>query len=181
MTSSSSFCTGATRIKKCRNASAAIDTKNRRRRRRRRTRASKNDDEEEESSSSLEYTLDRPLLVIVECDGVMIDVQTAGHRVAFNEAFKKLSITSADWTPTEYATLLRSGGGTAEGMIERYFHFYGYPRADLRDEVVAEENDMESAYEAYLRRQQGPNAKEDTFWVVRKLERVHLFNRHLMS
>ena len=166
MTSSSSFCTGATRIKKCRNASAAIDTKNRRRRRRRRTRASKNDEEEEEEeeeSSSLEYTLDRPLLVIVECDGVMIDVQTAGHRVAFNEAFKKLSITSTDWTPTEYATLLRSGGGTAEGMIERYFHFYGYPRADLRDEVVAEENDMESAYEAYLRRRQGANAKEDTF------------------
>ena len=75
----------------------------------------------------------------------MIDVQTDGHRVAFNEAFKKMSIMSADWTPAEYASLLRSGGGTAEGMIERYFHFYGYPRSDLRDEVVSQENDMESA------------------------------------
>jgi len=124
------------------------------------------DDDDAPSSSSPhsdEYNLDRPLLVIVECDGVMIDVQTDGHRVAFNEAFKKMSIMSADWTPAEYASLLRSGGGTAEGMIERYFHFYGYPRPDLRDEVVAEENDMESAYEAYVRRQQGPNAKKDTF------------------
>ena len=71
-----------------------------------------------------------------------------------------MSIMSADWTPAEYASLLRSGGGTAEGMIERYFHFYGYPRSDLRDEVVAEENDMESAYEGDVRKQQGARREE---------------------
>jgi len=143
-------------------------TNGRRRRTTKTTRAkaakNSNDDEnDDKNNNDQEYNLDRPLLVIVECDGVMIDVQTDGHRVAFNEAFKKMSIMSADWTPTEYASLLRSGGGTAEGMIERYFHFYGYPRSDLRDEVVAEENDMESAYEAYVRKQQGADAKKDTF------------------
>ena len=82
-----------------------------------RAKAAKNDDDDENDNNNTneEYNLDRPLLVIVECDGVMIDVQTDGHRVAFNEAFKKMSIMSADWTPAEYASLLRSGGGDRRG------------------------------------------------------------------
>jgi phosphoglycolate phosphatase-like HAD superfamily hydrolase len=113
---------------------------------------------------------ERMILIIVECDGVMIDVQTDGHRKAFNEAFKKMNIVAAEWTPAEYASLLRSGGGTAEGMIERYFHFYGYPRADLRDEIIQENQDMERAYEEYVQRQNSAgtsstssNKKKDTF------------------
>ena len=170
MRSTATATTSAT-VQKQSSWKTAVRTRSARRQRRRttktttRAKAAKNDDDDENDNNNTneEYNLDRPLLVIVECDGVMIDVQTDGHRVAFNEAFKKMSIMSADWTPAEYASLLRSGGGTAEGMIERYFHFYGYPRSDLRDEVVAEENDMESAYEAYVRKQQGADAKKDTF------------------
>ena len=74
-----------------------------------------------------------PLLVIIECDGVLCDVHLDGHREAFNEAFKELNMEGASWTQERYLSLLRTGGGTAEGMVERYFHFYGYPSPDLRD------------------------------------------------
>ena len=74
-----------------------------------------------------------PLVVIIECDGVLCDVHLDGHRVAFNDAFKELSMEGASWSPERYLSLLRTGGGTAEGMVERYFHFYGYPSPELRD------------------------------------------------
>ena len=55
-----------------------------------------------------------------------------GHREAFNEAFKELNMEGATWDQNEYLSLLRTGGGTAEGMVERYFHFYGYPSVGAR-------------------------------------------------
>jgi len=71
-------------------------------------------------------------LIVVECDGVLCDVHLDGHREAFNEAFITLGIEGAAWSKDEYLSLLRSGGGTAYGMLERYFHFYGYPTPELR-------------------------------------------------
>ena len=66
-------------------------------------------------------------LVMIECDGALVDVHGDGHRVAFNRAFAAKGVRSANWDHREYASLLRSGGGSAYGMLERYFHFYGYP------------------------------------------------------
>lgn len=63
----------------------------------------------------------------MECDGALIDVHGDGHREAFNRAFASRGVKNAKWNHAEYASLLRSGGGTAYGMLERYFHFYGYP------------------------------------------------------
>lgn len=82
---------------------------------------------------------DDALLVIVECDGVMTDVHLDGHREAFNETFRDLGMEGASWSQDEYLSLLRSGGGTAHGMVERYFHFYGYPTKELRaDDMLAD-------------------------------------------
>ena len=64
---------------------------------------------------------------MIECDGALVDVHGDGHRVAFNRAFQAKGVVSAHWDHAEYASLLRSGGGSANGMLERYFHFYGYP------------------------------------------------------
>lgn len=85
-----------------------------------------------------------PLLVIIECDGVLCDVHLDGHREAFNEAFKELNMEGASWDQERYLSLLRTGGGTAEGMVERYFHFYGYPSPELRDpsEAVPDETSV---------------------------------------
>ena len=74
-----------------------------------------------------------PLLVIVECDGVLCDVHLDGHREAFNETFVMLGMEGMSWSTDEYLSLLRSGGGSAYGMLERYFSFYGYPFKELRE------------------------------------------------
>ena len=44
----------------------------------------------------------------------------------------------ARWSQDEYLSLLRSGGGTAYGMVERYFRYYGYPTPELRGDDVGE-------------------------------------------
>ena len=69
----------------------------------------------------------------------MTDVHLDGHREAFNETFRDLGMEGASWSQDEYLSLLRSGGGTAHGMVERYFHFYGYPTKELRaDDMLAD-------------------------------------------
>ena len=88
------------------------------------------------SSSSTDASATGPLrsprLIVIECDGVLCDVHLDGHREAFNETFRDLGMEGMSWSVDEYLSLLRSGGGTAHGMLERYFAFYGYPTADLR-------------------------------------------------
>ena len=79
-------------------------------------------DGDDEASTTTTKTL-----VIIECDGALVDVHGDGHRVAFNRAFRARGAVKASWDHREYASLLRSGGGNAYGMLERYFHFYGYP------------------------------------------------------
>ena len=86
-----------------------------------------------DASETTEAESPEPLLIVVECDGVLCDVHLDGHREAFNETFTELGMEGMSWSPDEYLSLLRSGGGTAYGMVERYFHFYGYPTPELRD------------------------------------------------
>ena len=86
-----------------------------------------------DASETTEAESPEPLLIVVECDGVLCDVHLDGHREAFNETFTELGMEGMSWSQDEYLSLLRSGGGTAYGMIERYFHFYGYPTPELRD------------------------------------------------
>ena len=62
--------------------------------------------------------------LIFDCDGVLVDTERDGHRVAFNKAFEEKSI-NAVWDVDEYKELVKVAGGK-----ERMKHFFdknGWP------------------------------------------------------
>jgi HAD superfamily hydrolase (TIGR01509 family) len=62
--------------------------------------------------------------IFFDQDGVIIDTERDGHRVAFNRTFEAFGI-DAEWTPQGYHELLQIGGGK-----ERMRHFFdqaGWP------------------------------------------------------
>ena len=71
--------------------------------------------------------------LIFDCDGVLVDTERDGHRVAFNRAFTELGI-DAGWSVELYADLLTTAGGK-ERMI-RYFDKAGWP-ASVKDRDAA--------------------------------------------
>ena len=61
---------------------------------------------------------------ILDCDGVLADTEKDGHRIAFNEAFRKKGL-DAEWNIEQYGELLKIAGGK-----ERMFHYFsciGWP------------------------------------------------------
>ena len=74
--------------------------------------------------------------LIFDCDGVLVDTERDGHRVAFNKAFQALGI-DADWTVPLYGELLIIGGG--KERMRHYFDTYGWPegRSESKDELIA--------------------------------------------
>ena len=48
--------------------------------------------------------------LIFDCDGVLVDTERDGHRVAFNEAFADLGIDT-EWSVERYGELLKTAGG----------------------------------------------------------------------
>ena len=74
--------------------------------------------------------------LIFDCDGVLVDTERDGHRVAFNRAFEALGI-DADWDVDLYGELLRIGGG--KERMRHYFDTYGWPegRPESKDELIA--------------------------------------------
>jgi HAD superfamily hydrolase (TIGR01509 family) len=66
-------------------------------------------------------------------DGVIIDTEKDGHRVAFNQTFKKFGF-DFEWSVDEYHDLLQIGGGKERMM--HYLHTKGFGR-----EVKLEEED----------------------------------------
>lgn len=62
--------------------------------------------------------------LIFDCDGVLVDTERDGHRVAFNMAFEKLGI-ACEWSVERYGELLLTAGGK-ERMI-RHFDEAGWP------------------------------------------------------
>jgi HAD superfamily hydrolase (TIGR01509 family) len=65
--------------------------------------------------------------LIFDCDGVLVDTERDGHRVAFNRAFKEAGLAT-DWPVERYGELLKTAGGK-ERMI-RHFDETGWPVAD---------------------------------------------------
>ena len=55
-------------------------------------------------------SLPEPMLIVVECDGVLCDVHLDGHREAFNETFTELGMWSVP-SQDEYLSLLWARGG----------------------------------------------------------------------
>jgi hypothetical protein len=68
-----------------------------------------------------------PTLLLLECDGVVLDAHNDAHRVAFNRAFTTLGHPATTWTPSLYADLLRVGDGTPEGLLAAYYGTVGWP------------------------------------------------------
>ena len=60
--------------------------------------------------------------LIFDCDGVLVDTERDGHRVAFNEAFARKGL-AARWSVEEYGELLKVAGG--KERMRRYFDTRG--------------------------------------------------------
>lgn len=74
--------------------------------------------------------------LIFDCDGVLVDTERDGHRVAFNRAFKALGI-DAEWDVPLYGELLLVAGG--KERMRAYFDRFGWPqgRTESHDELIA--------------------------------------------
>jgi HAD superfamily hydrolase (TIGR01509 family) len=73
--------------------------------------------------------------IIFDCDGVLVDTERDGHRVAFNLAFKAMGI-DAEWDVPLYGELLKVAGG--KERMRAYFDRFGWPegRAESRDDMI---------------------------------------------
>jgi len=67
--------------------------------------------------------------LIFDCDGVLVDTEKDGHRVAFNMAFADRGI-NAVWSVEEYKNLLKIAGG--KERMKYYFDRKGWP-SQFRD------------------------------------------------
>jgi len=73
--------------------------------------------------------------LIFDCDGVLVDTERDGHRVAFNAAFADAGL-QLSWSVERYAQLLTTGGGK-ERMI-RHFDEVGWPNGwDDKSALIA--------------------------------------------
>ncbi len=73
--------------------------------------------------------------LIFDCDGVLVDTERDGHRVAFNQAFTGAGL-NADWSVERYAELLKTAGG--KERMTRYFDADGWPVSeDQRSALIS--------------------------------------------
>ncbi len=74
--------------------------------------------------------------LIFDCDGVLVDTERDGHRVAFNQAFAKKGL-DAQWDVPLYGDLLEIAGG--KERMRHYFDASGWPGSVAnRDEFIRE-------------------------------------------
>jgi len=74
--------------------------------------------------------------LIFDCDGVIVDTEKDGHRVAFNRAFAARKM-DAHWSVELYGELLKIAGG--KERMRHYFAANGWPEgAQDRDEFIKE-------------------------------------------
>ncbi len=62
--------------------------------------------------------------LIFDCDGVLVDTETDGHRVAFNQAFAAVGL-DVEWDVELYGELLAVAGG--KERMTHYFSQVGWP------------------------------------------------------
>ena len=85
--------------------------------------------------------------LIFDCDGVLVDTERDGHRVAFNEAFARKGL-EARWSVEEYGELLAVAGG--KERMRRYFDAHGWPpEAGQRDAFIQELHELKT--DLYMR------------------------------
>jgi len=71
------------------------------------------------------FTGERMLKAIIfDCDGVLVDTERDGHRVAFNRAFEAMGC-GIEWDVELYSELLKVAGG--KERLRHYFDTAGWP------------------------------------------------------
>ena len=74
--------------------------------------------------------------LIFDCDGVLVDTEKDGHRVAFNRAFAEVGL-DIEWDVELYGELLKVAGG--KERMRAYFDKAGWPSsAEDRDAFIAD-------------------------------------------
>lgn len=74
--------------------------------------------------------------LIFDCDGVLVDTERDGHRVAFNQAFAEIGL-DVEWDVPLYGELLEVAGG--KERMRHYFDTNGWPdNVEDRDEFIKE-------------------------------------------
>jgi len=69
--------------------------------------------------------------LIFDCDGVLVDTERDGHRVAFNNAFRAAGI-DAEWSIDYYGELLKVAGG--KERMRHHFEQHGWPTSSTDDD-----------------------------------------------
>ncbi len=64
--------------------------------------------------------------IIFDCDGVLVDTEKDGHRVAFNRAFKEKGLPH-EWSVEKYHKLLQVAGG--KERIRHFLNEVGWPES----------------------------------------------------
>jgi HAD superfamily hydrolase (TIGR01509 family) len=73
--------------------------------------------------------------LLFDCDGVLVDTERDGHRIAFNAAFRELGI-DVEWDVARYGALLSVAGG--KERMRAYFDRAGWPVGEGdRDALIA--------------------------------------------
>jgi len=87
--------------------------------------------------------------LIFDCDGVLVDTERDGHRVAFNQAFAKAGF-DFEWDVETYGELLLIAGG--KERMSHYFDSEGWPdsAAGDKDAFLAEMHKTKTAIFAEL-------------------------------
>ncbi|HEX7236352.1 MAG TPA: HAD-IA family hydrolase [Gammaproteobacteria bacterium] len=73
--------------------------------------------------------------LIFDCDGVLVDTERDGHRVAFNRAFAAAGI-DANWDVELYGKLLTIAGG--KERMTFYFNEVGWPKGKTAETLIPE-------------------------------------------
>jgi HAD superfamily hydrolase (TIGR01509 family) len=73
--------------------------------------------------------------LIFDCDGVLVDTERDGHRVAFNRAFADAGI-KAEWSVEQYGELLKIAGG--KERMKHYFDRNGWPPGKTAETLIPE-------------------------------------------
>jgi HAD superfamily hydrolase (TIGR01509 family) len=85
--------------------------------------------------------------LIFDCDGVLVDTERDGHRVAFNRAFAQAGI-KAEWSVELYGELLKIAGG--KERMTHYFDRHGWPSGATAKTLIPELHERKTAIFAEL-------------------------------